>query len=264
VERYLEQRAPIMTADLSIPHFIAPPIEQQYASILVQLCNTMRVSSGVVDWVEIGPDPAAGVVAEGAAKPEAAITFTPKSAALDTLAHWVQITRQALSDASYMRSLVEGKLRRGLIKKLEADLTLAIVGNATIPTATNADLTAAIREAVGTVEGAGYNPNAVLLNPADYAELDVAAASAPGGSPAQRTRSYWGLTPVAVPSLAAGTAYVGDLRAGVTVFDRGVSDVFLTDSHQDLFIKNTLVILAETRVKSVVDEPLALCKTAAL
>ena len=86
----------------------------------------MTVSSGVVDWVEVGGDPVAAVVAEGAAKPEATFTMTPKTAALDTIAHWVQITRQALEDATYIRSLIEGKLRRGLLAKAEADMAAAI------------------------------------------------------------------------------------------------------------------------------------------
>lgn len=259
---YLEMRAAITTANLAIPHFIAAPVEQTFQSVLMSMVEVVRVSAGVVDWVEIGPDPTAVITAEGAAKTEAAVTFTPKTAALDTIAHWLQITRQALDDATYIRSLLEGKLRRGLLKKVEADLAALIIA-ITTPTAVNASLSTAIRMAVGTVEANGYNPNAVLLNPADMASLDVAAAGAPGGTPAKRTVSYWGLTPVPYAAVPAGTSYVGDFRQGATYFDRGVSDVFLSDSHQDLFIKNTLVILAETRGKSAITEPLAFCKTAA-
>ena len=96
----------------------------------------MTVSSGVVDWVEVGGDPVAAVVAEGAAKPEAAFTLTPQTASLDTLAHWVQITRQALEDAAYIRSLLEGKLRRGLLAKAEADMAAAIDASTAVQTAT--------------------------------------------------------------------------------------------------------------------------------
>ena len=119
---------------LSIPHFVIPPIETTFRSPLLEVVGRVTVSSGVVDWVEIGADPVAAVVAEGAAKPEATFTMTPKTAALDTIAHWVQITRQALEDAPYIRSLIEGKLRRGLLAKAEADMAAAIVA-ATLPTA---------------------------------------------------------------------------------------------------------------------------------
>ena len=176
IEGYLETRAAITTASLSIPHFVIPPIETTFRSQLLEVVGKVTVSAGVVDWVEVGADPVAAVVAEGAAKPEATFTMTPRTAALETIAHWVQITRQALEDAPYMRSLVEGKLRRGLLAKAEADMAAALVA-ATLPTATGADLSTAIRVGIGTVESAGYNPNAVVLNPADYAALDVASAA---------------------------------------------------------------------------------------
>ena len=67
--------------------------------------------------------------------------------------------------------------------------------------------------------------------------------------------------PAAIP---AGKAYVGDFQAGATLFDRGVTNVFLSDSHASLFISNILVILAEARLKSAVTEPLALCECTAI
>lgn len=257
---YLDTRAAITTASLAIPHYIHTPVEQTYTPILIPLVSTVRVSAGVVDYVVIGPDPTAAVVVEGAAKPEAAVTFTPATAALDTIAHWLQITRQALDDAAYVKSLLEGKLRRGLFKKVDADLAAAIIAAATVAPQVNADLSTAIRMAVGQVESAGYNPNGVLLNPADYAAIDVANSKAAGGTPTTRSTAFWGLTPVPVPSLAAGTSIVGDFQEAATLFDRGVTDVFMSDSHQDLFIKNTLVLLAEARVKSAVTEPAGICK----
>ena len=263
---YLETRAAITTANLSIPHFVWTPIEQQFRSILLDVVNHVTVSSGVVDWVEIGPDPVAAVVAEGAAKPEATLTFTPKTASLETLAHWVQITRQSLDDAAYIRSLIEGKLRRGLLAKAEADMAAAIDAAATstaTATAAAGGLLTAIRKGIGTVQASGYDPNAVLLNPADYASLDVDVMGKTDAGPVT-SQQFWGLRPVASNSITAGEAYVGDFMAGATLFDRGVSSVFVSDSHASLFISNILVILAETRVKSVVDEPLAICECTAI
>ncbi len=101
VENYLglEQRAIISTASLAIQPFVWAPIEAQSTSPLVEVMGKVRVSSGSVEWVEIGGDPTGVVTAEGVAKTEAALTFTPVSATIDTIAHWVQITRQALADA---------------------------------------------------------------------------------------------------------------------------------------------------------------------
>jgi HK97 family phage major capsid protein len=260
IEGYLEMRAAITTAQLAIPHFTWAPVEYQTRAPLLEVCGHVMTSSGVVDWVEIGGDPVAAVVAEGAAKPEAAITATPKTAALDTIAHWVQITRQALDDAPYIRSLIEGKLRRGLLNKAEADMAAAIDASTAVQTATDTvSLLNAIRVGIGKVESAGFNPNAVALNPADYAALDVSVMGTTDTGPVVST-SFWGLRPVAAAAIPAGKAYVGDFAVGATLFDRGVTNVFLSDSHASLFISNILVILAEARLKSAVTDPLALCE----
>jgi HK97 family phage major capsid protein len=259
----LEQRALVTTATLggAIQPFVWSNELPTLSMPLVDAVSVVRVSSGSVEWVETGPDPVAAVVAEGALKPEATMTFTPKSGVLDTIAHHVQITRQALADASYMRSLIETKLRRGLARKIEADLTTLLNG-ATLQSAVNADMTKAIRIGIGMVEAAGYRPNAVALNPADFASLDVNAMLESNGGPDRRT-NFWGLKPIAVPGLTAGVAIVGDFKEGVVLFDRGVSDVFVTDSHADNFLRNILVILAEGRYKSAITDPLALAETAA-
>jgi HK97 family phage major capsid protein len=256
-----EQRAVILSTALAIQPFVWSNEIRQPAMPLLDVVSHVRVSSGVVEWVETGADPVAAVVAEGAAKPEATLTFTPKTATLDTIAHWVQITRQALADAPYIRSLIEGKLRNGLARKVQADL-VTLLNGATLQSAVDADMSKAIRKGIALVEAQGYNPNAVALNPADYAAVDINVATA-GAKGAERSDKFWGLTPVAVPGLTAGVAIVGDFKEGVTLFDRGVSDVFVTDSHASLFISNVLVILAEGRFKSAITDPLALAETAA-
>ncbi len=267
IEGYMELRAPITSANLYIPHFVLPPVEYQTSAPLLEVCGRVTVSSAVVDWVEIGGDPLAAVVPEGTAKPEAAFTVTPKSAALDTIAHWVQITRQALEDATYIRSLIESKLRRGLLNKAETDMAAAIDASTAVQVATataaQGGLLSAIRIGIGKVQGAGFVPNAVALNPADFAALDVAVMGTTDAGPISQT-SFWGMKPVAAASIPAGKAYVGDFASGATLFDRGVTNVFLSDSHASLFISNILVILAEARLKSAVTEPLALCECSAV
>jgi HK97 family phage major capsid protein len=263
LEHFLETRTVITTANLAIPHFVWTPIEQQFKPSILGVVNHVTVSAGVVDWVEIGPDPVAVVTAESSAKTEATITFTPKTASLDTIAHWFQATRQALDDAAYLRGLLEGKLRRGLLAKLEADMAAAIDAAPTLTASTSAaaqgTLLKSIRVGIGKVEAAGYAPNAVLLNPTDYATLDIDVMGTTDSGPV-RPATFWGMTPVASNSITAGKAYVGDFQSGATLFDRGVTSVFVTDSHASLFISNVLVILAEARAKSVVDEPNAICE----
>jgi HK97 family phage major capsid protein len=198
------------------------------------------------------------VVPEGTLKPEATLTFTPHNAALDTIAHWKAITRQALEDKARIQSIVEGALRRGLLQKIEKDLAAAI-GTGVTATADGAgNFLNGIRNGIAVVEGKGYSPSVVLLNPSDYAALDIATISALGGA-GERRGGFWGLRAIPVASLTAGTAIVGDPQA-VTLFQRGTAQVLVADQHADLFLRNALVVLAETRVKSAVTEPAGLVK----
>jgi hypothetical protein len=72
--------------------------------------------------------------------------------------------------------------------------------------------------------------------------------------------NFWSLTPLASNNVPVGTAYVGDFGAALTLFTRNATSVYLTDSHTDYFLRNVLVIMAETRAFAAVTEPLALIK----
>jgi len=259
----LEQRAAITiggAAGTALPPFMYSTAGYTYASPLLDVVGKVTTSANAVSYVTWAPNPqaAASVVAEEAAKPEAVMTPTAVSDTLDTYAHWKGITRQALEDIPQIRSLVENRLRQGIVVALETAVMAALTA-ATIPTATvpvGGSLLGAIRAGVGTVQAAGYGmPNAVLLNPADWAALDIATVGNAGGASGQT--SFWGMRAVAVPGLTAGTAYVGNFQTAVQLFSRGTTEVFLTDSHSDYFIKNILVLLAEIRALATVPDPAA-------
>ena len=128
--------------------------------------------------------------------------MTPKTAALDTIAHWSQITRQALADATYIRSLIETKLRRGLApedRSRPRDAAQRGDPSAGRPAPTSCTPSAI---GIGLVESAGYDPNAVLLNPADYAALDLVAYENANTGPA-RQANFWGLKPISSPTQPA-------------------------------------------------------------
>lgn len=260
VERH---RAAIMTPDLEgvIPPYTGfSPVSYTTTSPLLDAIGRERVSSGTVTWVDWGgSDPVAGKVPEGDLKPEAAITPTEEALNLDTFAHWKAISRQALEDYARIQSIVEGKLRGGLEDALEEGAAAALTGATTIPGVSDADLLTGIRLGIASTQEYGFVANTVLLNPADFAALDIQASAQAANGPISFGR-FWGLQPVAAGAVPEGTAYVGDFRAGVTWFDRGTASVYMTDSHADYFIRNLLVILAETRAAFAVTDPLALAK----
>ena len=263
-EGFLEQRAAISLAVLDLPpQMWDGPSPYTTTTPLLDVLGRERVSANAVEYITWGDaDPQAGEVAEGELKPEADITPTENTVTLKTYAHWKAITRQALEDYARIRSIVEGKLRGGLANKLEA-VAAGVLTSAVLPSVVNADLLAGVRQGIGTVEAAGYRPTAIVLNPADYAALDIDAASEAGNGPV-RFGNFWGLRAVSVAAVPQGEIYVGNFTEGETWFDRNTTAVYMTDSHADYFIRNLLVVLAEQRAAFAITEPNALVKVTAV
>lgn len=231
---------------------------------LLDALGRVATSQGTVEWIYQGiTDPVAELVPEGELKPEADVALTPKTITLDTYAHWVAITRQALADIPQIQSIIDGKLRRGVLNALEQAAAAAITDDASgIPTVTGSDSTLGlIRMAVAQVQILGYQADTLLMNPADLGAVDLDAMATTLAGPTS-TPSYWGLTPVAAGAIPQGTAYVGDFKAGATWFDRTGTEAFISDSHADFFIRNQLVLLAETRAAFAITEPAALAQFA--
>ena len=222
---------------------------------LLDAISTVQVSSNAIETVVWAKTGGADVVAEKAAKPSVEFTPTVTPITLDTIAGYTQMTRQMMEDAPAVRDSINGQLRRDVALKMEAEAAAALVA-ATLPTATAANLLAAIRTGVGTVQAAGYNPNVVILNPADWAALDIDVFDSTLNGPTVGQR-FWGLRPISAVAQPAGTATVADLGAGVQRYARSGVSLYVTDSHGDTFLSNVFTILAEGRASTVVTRPAA-------
>jgi HK97 family phage major capsid protein len=251
----------IMTTDLKgIPTLrISGPAESNVEDRfpLFGLVNSETVGSGAFEYVKTTWTDAADVVAEGALKPQADYKEDLVPGSLDTIAHWVGVSRQALEDRDRLRSIIDGRLTMGVQRKIHAEIVAALAAaSATIPDVTAADLLTGIRQGVGVVEAAGWFPSVVLLNPEDHAKVDLEALKATLGL--ERRSSVWGLRAVSSAKQAKGTALVGDFAQGVTLFRRSGVSVYATDSHGDTFTHNIITILAEARAKAVVTDATAM------
>jgi HK97 family phage major capsid protein len=235
-----------------------PPV----ATPLLDAMNTITVSQNAVDvvvWAKTAGG--AAKVAEKAAKPSAEWAPTVVPSTLDTIAVYTQLTRQLVEDAPAVRSLIDGELRREVLIKEEAEAAAALAA-ATLPTATGADLLAAMRVGIATVQGAGYSPTAALINPADWASLDVAVLGGTVLGPTIR-QDYWGLRLIPSTAQAAGTVTVGDFGAGVQHYVRSGVSLYITDSHADTFLSNVFTLLAERRTRTLVTRPAAMVEVTA-
>lgn len=261
-----EERATITTGDIPQTHFkwtgntSAPMV----IAPLAAACGYQKVPTGAVDYAYITPSPAdpAAVVPEGQPKPEATFQINPKSATLQTYAHWKAATRQALDDIPGLEALVRGQLQAGLQMAIENGIAAALNADATFLPVTAPTMLAAARRGIAELQSRGKTSNALLLNPLDWADIDLAILAGTLSGPVSNS-SPWGVTIVASPQVPAGTGYVGDFKSAVTVFDRGVSSVYMSDSHANNFLSNVLVILAETRALPAVTDASALAKLTA-
>lgn len=223
---------------------------------------------------------AAAVVAEGVTKPKSGpFSFDLITTSLKTVAHWVPITRQAADDNGQLMGYINGRLSYGLDYKLDREI---LTGNGTSqmqgilttsgintyqPASGNTDAKLiTVRKAKTVAELALYPPEAVVLNPSDWQDIEldtdgvgnfrVIANVQEAGGPSR----IWGLTVVTSVAMAAGTALLGGFRMGATLWERQGITILMSDSHSDLFIANTLVILAERRANVAVHTPLAFTK----
>lgn len=224
---------------------------------LLNAISTVNVSSNAIEYVSWSVIAGgADVVPEKGAKPSIEYGPTVTSGTLDMIAVYTQLTRQLLEDATAVRSMVDTDLRRQVLIKEESEAA-DVLAAADLATASGDSLLAAIRVAIANVQSAGYTPNAVLLNPADYADLDLEVMGATVNGPTIGQR-FWGLTPIPSAAQPAGDAVVGDFATAVSHFVRSQVSLYVTDSHAETFLSNVFTLLAERRAKTAVTRPEAL------
>jgi HK97 family phage major capsid protein len=113
----------------------------------------------------------------------------------------------------------------------------------------------AVLEAMTLVEVAGGDPNAILINPIDWARLQAIRSGATndgiyysGGPYAALNSPLWGrLREVRTTRVPEGTALVGDFTRGARLFRKGGLRVDSTNSHDDWFRQNKVAIRGEIR-----------------
>jgi HK97 family phage major capsid protein len=217
-------------------------------------------------------DNKAGTVAENALKPESNITFTAAKADVATIAHWVAASKQVLDDASFLQGYIDNRLREGL-RQEEEDQLINGAGTGTnmlgiVPQATAYDKTGIIaspnmvdhiRWAKLQVRKSFYAADAVVLNPEDWAKLELLkdsqgaylhAAVTSGAQP-----RLWGMRVVESDSVTAGNFLVGAFSLAAQIWDREQASVMVSTEDRDNFVKNMVTILAEERLALTVYRP---------
>jgi HK97 family phage major capsid protein len=214
-------------------------------------------------------------------KPHTSIEFQPAEAPIRTIAHYEVAHRNVLDDEPQLRSIIDGELLYGL--RLAEDSQLLngdglgenVLGLLNTPGIQNYPGSAtpltgdtyidAIRRAATRIYLAYYEPTGIIVHPFDWEKIEttkdengqyIATVSVTSGA----EQRLWRLPVVSTPVMPEGTAMVGAFGLGCKIYDRMQSNIRVAEQDADLFRRNALTILAESRLGLVCPRPESLVK----
>lgn len=253
------------------------------------LIPTVPTSSNAVEVMRenVFTNNAAPQAGELAAKAKSEITYELLTYPVRTIAHYVHASRQVLSDAPMLQSLINNRLTYGL--DLESDDQL-LLGDGTGQNLTGilvdpdvsdigeiasgttaAELPAAmidhIRAAVTECQvNEYYNINGLVMNPVDFATLETAKATdghyilVPFAATNSQTTTIWRVPVVITNAIPVGQFILGDWQMGAVIYDRESVSVAVSEQHSDNFTKNAVTIRGEERFTLAIPLPKAFTK----
>jgi HK97 family phage major capsid protein len=263
--------------DLIVPTRVPGIIRQPDRAMTIRdLLSVGRTTSNSIEYVqETGFTNNAAPVAEGAQKPESSLEFTLQSSPVRTIAHWIQASKQVLADVPALQSYIDTRLRFGLEIEEEEQI---LAGDGTgqnllglIPQATAFDTNRRrvgdtridiVRRAMTQVRLAEYRPDAIVLHPSDWEEIELTKTTE-GAYIWANPRgllgpTLWGLPVIDTTAVEEGEFLVGNFRMSSQIWDREDATVDISTEDRDNFIKNMVTIRAEERLALTVYRPEAL------
>jgi HK97 family phage major capsid protein len=246
--------------------------------------NAARPVPEAITAAAVGSGDPAVTPAQAGVKAESGFTTVRVTTPVRTIAHWIPVTKRALSDAAQVRTLIDSFLQVGLEEELEDQMIagdgvgenfegLAAVSG-TQTQAAVADPAGkpagfgkllAVRRAKTKIRTVGRSvANGVVIHPNDLETLDEISDNQGrfyfgGPSSSNGTSPLWGLPVIESEAATPGQAWVGDFRKAI-LWDREQASLTVTDSHADFFVRNLVAILAEMRAGFGVIQPSAFCK----
>lgn len=246
-------------------------------AVVGALLNSGTTTSNMIEYLkQTDEDNNAAETAEGAKKPYSTFEFATETAPVRTIAHITRITRQLADDLPALAAFIDNRMAKGVEDRVEAQIIkgdgtgqnlggLFKTGNYTdhgYKTTDKFSKLDILKKCIARLQAAGYRPQAVLMNPLDWADLTLAKKTDGSyllGNPANSAQDVvWGVPVVLSASVTSGDFMVGDFFAAATVYTRQGTVVEIFEQDGDNVEKNLLTIRAECRKALAVEVPAAL------
>lgn len=232
---------------------------------IVNLLSRGRTGSDMVKYRKqtLRTD-ATAAIAEGGTYPESAFGWTKAQAQVKKIGAVTNITEETMADADLLQSEIDVDLRYGLDLEEEKQVLAGdgvgenlhgLIPNATafaaaagLPNQTRIDR---LRLAVLQVTLADYIPTAFVLNPTDWAAIDLLKDTQGrfifGNPGAMSTPALWGKDVVESNTMSAGEWLTGDFELAATYYDRSEAEVIISSEHDQNFVEDMLTMKARKR-----------------
>lgn len=252
--------------DLIVPQRDEVVSMPQRRLVVRDLLTIINTETGVVETpVQTERTNAAGVVAEGALKPESSYKWELKDTKIRTIAHWVEASRQIIDDVPQLEGLIDGELRYGLDLNEEAELIYGdgtgehLTGLAVGATAYSAPFTVAGQTMIDQIGLAllqaaltDVEPDGIVIHPSDWLRLlltkDAAGGYIIANPQGQNRATLFGQPVVPTKAMNIDKFLVGPFKRGAAYYDRMQTEVRISDQDRDNFVRNKLTIRAEKRI----------------
>ncbi len=247
------------------------------------IMNVTTTQSDAVEYIQHVDKFAQAASQEGqfGTKNQTELEFKLEKAPVETIASWIPVSRQILSDAGMLKSYIDNELLHALRVEEDRqvlfgdgqDNDLTGIFNTTgvqdqgFLTGTDNKVDQ-IRRAMAKVRVDHYMSTGVMLNPEDWADIELLKDSNDGqylyavvSNVAAGAQPVLYRVPVIESTAMNKDEFLtGDFQMGARIFDREQSNIRVSEHHADYFIKNGVAILAEERLALTVNRPKAFCK----
>lgn len=238
---------------------------------------SIPTSSNAIEYTkEASFTNSAAEAAEAAEKGESALTWSLVNMPVSTVAHWIKISRQLAMDNAALAAYVNERMIYGVNRRVETQLG---AGNGTAPNISGildtgnftahgyaaADLGTLkkvnlVTKIIGDLWAVGAIPDAILMNPADWAQVQVDltdssvnAARVDFSNPMAPRLN--GIPVIQSNGITADTIVAGSFRQAGAIHNREGVMVEMSDSDDDNFTKNLITIRAERRLALTIERP---------